>query len=89
MIIEIIKFFVYAILIVMISKYILVKALRRLAENLNLKPQTVGNISGIFSDAAKIVGKDMAFQIVNGFNAFMINLINILVDFFRGRRAND
>ena len=49
----------------------------------------LGNISGIFSDAAKIVGKDMAFQIVNGFNAFMINLINILVDFFRGRRAND
>lgn len=47
MIIEIIKFFIYAILIVLISKYILVKALRRLAENLNLQPRLIGKISGV------------------------------------------
>ena len=47
MLIEIGKFFIYSILIVMISKYILVKALRKLAENLKLKPRTIGNIAGI------------------------------------------
>lgn len=38
---------IYAILIVLISKYILVKLLRKLSESLNLKPATVGNISRI------------------------------------------
>jgi len=38
---EIIKFILYAGLIVLIAKYILVVVLRRLAENLNLKPKTV------------------------------------------------
>lgn len=46
MIIEIIKFLIYSSLIVLISKYILVKILRRLAENLNLKAKTIGNITG-------------------------------------------
>ena len=32
--------------IVLISKYILVKTLRKLAENMNLKPKTIGNIAG-------------------------------------------
>ena len=47
MIFEITKFFIYSIFIVIISKYILVKALRKLAENLNLKPRVIGNIAGI------------------------------------------
>ena len=46
MFIEIIKFFIYSALIVLISKYILVKTLRSLGENLNLKPQTIGEIAG-------------------------------------------
>ncbi len=46
MLLEIIKFFVYSGLIVIISKYVLVKTLRRLAESLNLKAKTVGNIAG-------------------------------------------
>lgn len=46
MIKEIIKFFIYSGLIVVISKYILVKLLRKLAENLDLKAKTVGNITG-------------------------------------------
>lgn len=46
MLVEIIKFIFYSILIVVISKYILVKTLRKLAENLNLKAKTVGNIAG-------------------------------------------
>lgn len=46
MFVEIIKFIVYSISIVLISKYILVTTLRKLAENLNLKAKTVGNIAG-------------------------------------------
>ena len=44
---EIIQFLFYAGLIVVISKEILVRTLRSLAENLKLKPKTVGDIAGI------------------------------------------
>lgn len=43
---EFIKFVIYSSLIVLISKYILVFVIRKLAENLHLKPKTVGNIAG-------------------------------------------
>ena len=46
MLLEVIKFIMYSILIVIISKYILVSTLRKLAENLNLKAKTVGDIAG-------------------------------------------
>lgn len=46
MLIEIIKFIIYSALIVLISKYILVTTLRKLAESLNLKAKTVGDIAG-------------------------------------------
>lgn len=46
MFLEIIKFIIYSILIVVISKYILVTTLRKLAENLDLKAKTVGDIAG-------------------------------------------
>ena len=43
---EIIKFIFYSFFIVVISKYILVTTLRKLAESLNLKAKTVGDIAG-------------------------------------------
>ena len=43
---EFVKFVIYSGVIVLISKYILVRTLRNLAENLNLKPKTVGDIAG-------------------------------------------
>lgn len=46
MIFEFVKFTVYSFLVVVISKYILVYTLRKLAESLNLKAKTVGEISG-------------------------------------------
>ena len=46
MLIEIVKFIIYSILIVLISKYILVTILRKLAESLNLKAKAVGDIAG-------------------------------------------
>lgn len=81
MIIEIIKFFVYAILIVMISKYILVKALRRLAENLNLKPQTVGNISGIATSIPEFltvtISSFQGLASTSLYNIISSNIINL------------
>ena len=44
---EILRFLFFSGLIVLISKDILVKTLRNLAENLNLKPKTVGDIAGV------------------------------------------
>ena len=46
MLLEFIKFIIYSILVVVISKYILVTTLRKLAESLNLKAKTVGEIAG-------------------------------------------
>lgn len=46
MLIEIIKFIFYSGLIVLISKYILVTTLRKLAESLDLKAKTVGDVAG-------------------------------------------
>lgn len=46
MLFELVKFMLYSTLIVVISKYILVITLRKLAESLNLKAKTVGEIAG-------------------------------------------
>ena len=46
MFLEIVKFIIYSGLIVVISKYILVSTLRKLAESLNLKAKTVGDVAG-------------------------------------------
>ena len=46
MLLEFIKFIIYSSLVVIISKYILVTTLRKLAESLNLKAKTVGEIAG-------------------------------------------
>ena len=43
---EIMKFLIYSGIIVLIAKYILVITLRKLAENLELKPKTIGDVAG-------------------------------------------
>ena len=43
---EILKFIIYSCIIVLISKYALVETIRKLAESLQIKPKTVGNITG-------------------------------------------
>ena len=55
MFIEIIKFIVYSGLIVLISKYILVTTLRKLAEALNLKPKTVGDVAGYATSVPELL----------------------------------
>lgn len=52
---EILQFIIYTGLIVIISKYVLVKTLRNLAENLKLKPKAVGNIAGIATSVPELL----------------------------------
>ena len=82
MIIEIIKFFVYAVTIVMISKFILVKALRGLAEKLNLKPRTIGNISGVATSIPEfltvIISSIKGLANTSIYNILSSNIINFI-----------
>lgn len=55
MFIEIIKFIIYSGLIVLISKYILVITLRKLAEAMNLKAKTVGDIAGYATSVPELL----------------------------------
>ena len=52
---EIVQFLFYTELIVVISKYILVRTLRSLAENLKLKPKTVGDIAGVATSVPELL----------------------------------
>ncbi len=82
MLIEIIKFFIYAILIVMISKYMLVKGLRKLAENLRLKPRTIGNIAGFATSIPELLTVTVSsFKGLMGtslYNIISSNVINFI-----------
>ena len=82
MLIEIIKFLIYSILIVMISKYMLVKALRKLAENLKLKPRTIGNIAGIATSIPELLTVTISsFRGLMGtsvYNIISSNVINFI-----------
>ncbi len=55
MLVEIIKFIMYSGLIVLISKYILVTTLRKLAEVLNLKAKTVGDVAGYATSVPELL----------------------------------
>lgn len=78
---EIIKFILYSFLIVAISKYILVKVLRKLAEALSLKAKTVGNIAGIATSIPELLS--VSFSAATGligasiYNIISSNIINL------------
>lgn len=81
-ILECFKFFIYSGLIVVISKYVLVPVLRKLAESLNLKAKTVGNITGITTSVPELL--TTAFSAFTGlaqtsiFNIISSNIINLV-----------
>ena len=52
---EIVQFLFYTGLIVVISKYLLFRTLRSLAENLKLKPKTVGDIAGVATSVPELL----------------------------------
>lgn len=77
---EFIKFIFFSGLIVIISKYALVPVLRKLAESLNLKPKTVGNIAGVATSVPELL--TVSFSAVTGlvsasaYNIISSNMIN-------------
>lgn len=80
-ILEFFKFIFYTIIIVLVSKYFLVTVLRNLAESLNLKPKTVGNISGIATSVPELL--TVSFSAFTGltsastYNIISSNVINL------------
>lgn len=82
MFIEFIKFFIFAILIVLIAKYFLVSILRNLAQILNLKAKTVGNIAGVATSIPELL--TVSFSAFTGlidasiFNVLSSNIINFV-----------
>lgn len=80
--IEFFKFIIYSGLIVVISKYALVPVLRKLAESLNLKPKTVGSISGVATSVPELL--TVSFSALTGllsastYNIISSNVINTI-----------
>lgn len=89
MFVEVIKFIVYSGLIVLISKYILVSTLRKLAESLNLKPKTVGDIAGYATSMPELltIGASsfnglISTSVINVLSSNVINIIQYLTAIF-------
>ncbi len=89
MFVEFIKFIVYSGFIVLISKYILVTTLRKLAESLDLKPKTIGNIAGyatsmpeLLTIVASSFNGLIGASIVNVLSSNIINLIQYSLSIF-------
>ena len=82
MTVEIVKFFIYAMLIVIISKFMLVKALRKLSESLNLKPRTIGNIAGVATSIPEFltvtVSSFKGLASTSLYNILSSNIINFI-----------
>jgi Ca2+/Na+ antiporter len=79
---EVTKFIVYCAVIVLISKYVLVTNIRKLAQNLNLKPRTVGNIAGYATSVPEFL--TVSVSSFNGllgagiYNVLSSNVMNFL-----------
>lgn len=82
MFIEILKFIIFSSLIVLISKYMLVSALRKLAENLKLKPHIIGNIAGYATSVPELltvsVSSFSGLLSASVFNILSSNIINLI-----------
>lgn len=82
MFIEFIKLAIYIILIIIISKYMLVKLLRSIAETLNLKAKTVGNIAGFATSIPELFTVTLAsisgLASTSLYNIISSNVINLI-----------
>lgn len=82
LIFEIVKFIIYSLIIVYISKAILVKLLRKLAEILDLSPKAVGNIAGFATSMPELL--TVFFSSLQGlygtsiYNIISSNVINFI-----------
>ena len=89
LLIEILKFLFYSGLIVLISKYILVTILRKLAKALDLRAQTVGDVAGMATSVPELLTITTASMrglagtsIYNILSSNIINLIQYLAAIF-------
>lgn len=82
MIFQFLEFIFYSVLIVLISKFLLVKTLRNLAEKLNLNSHTVGNIAGAATSSPELL--TVCFSASAGlistsfYNIISSNIINLI-----------
>ena len=82
MFLEIVQFIIFSGLIVIISKQILVKNLRELAESLKLKPKIVGDIAGVATSVPELL--TIGISSFNGlistsiYNVVSSNIINLI-----------
>lgn len=86
---EIVKFIIYSGIIVLVSKFILVTTLRKLAEVLELKPKTIGNIAGYATSVPELLticvsslSGLMNASIINILSSNVINLIQYLMSIY-------
>ncbi len=79
---EIIKFLIYSCMIVLISKYILVTTIRKLAQSLNLSSKTVGDVAGYATSVPELL--TIGASSFNGligtsiYNILSSNVINLI-----------
>lgn len=82
LLIECVKFLLYSILIVLISKYILVKILRTIGKLLNLKPKVIGNIAGIATSIPELLTVSFSawtgLMATSTYNIISSNMINFI-----------
>ena len=83
MLFEVIRFILFAFLIVLISKYILVTTLRRLAESMKLKAKTIGDITGAATSVPELLtittSSLRGFQLASIYNILSSNIINLVL----------
>lgn len=89
MLVETLKFILLSSLIVIISKYILVKILRKLSEALNLSAKTVGNVTGVATSVPELLTVTFsafaglsATSIYNIISSNVINLVQYIIAIF-------
>ncbi len=79
---EFLKFIFFTGIIVVISKYLLVPVLRKLGESLNLKPKTIGNVTGVATSTPELL--TVCFSSVtklssaSAYNIISSNIINLM-----------
>ena len=86
MIIEFLKLIIFSMLIVLISKYILAKSLRKLTNILDLKTKTTGNLAGIATSIPEFLTTTISAikgltetSIMNIFSSNVINMILFII----------
>ena len=89
MLIEFIKLIICSLIIVLISKYILANNLRILADVMNLKPKTVGNISGMATSIPELLTTTISAlkglhetSVINILSSNVINTILYIMSIF-------